>query len=53
MEHGIILDGSVITSVIAEWSLRAQLARLDVPFQDKVNVRWYLKIDRFAANKLD
>src|SRR5678810_101779 len=29
MEHGIILDGSVITSVIAERSLRAQLAGLD------------------------
>src|SRR6266545_292877 len=53
MEHGIILDGSVITSVIAERSLRAQLARLDIPFQDKVNVRWYLKVDRLAANEVD
>ena len=53
MEHWVILDGGVITSVIPEGSLRAQFVRLDIPFQDKINVRWYLQVDRLAANKLD
>jgi len=53
MEHGIILDGGVITGVIAERPFRAQFVGLDIPFQDKINIRWYLEVDRLAANEMD
>jgi hypothetical protein len=53
MEHGVILDGSVITGVVTERSFRAQLAGLDISLKNKVDVCWHIEIDRLAANQLD
>ena len=53
MKNRIIFDCGVITGVIAKGALRAHFTGLNVTFQDKIDIGWYIDVDRFAADELD
>ena len=53
VEHRVIFNRGVKTSVIAEGTLWTHLARLDVSFKNKVNIRRHLEIDCLTSNEFD
>ena len=53
MENWVIFDRGVKAGVIAKWAFRAHLTRLDITFQNKIDIRRDIDINRFAANELD
>ena len=53
MENRIIFDRGVKAGVIAKRALRPHLAGLNITFQNKIDVRRHIEIDRFAANEFD
>src|SRR5262249_34714803 len=53
MENGIVFDGSVKTRVITKRSFRMRLPRLNIAFQNEINVCRHIQLDRCAPNMLD
>jgi hypothetical protein len=53
MKDRIILDRGVEPGVIAERSFRPHLARLDVTFQDEIDIARNFQVDGFARHQLD
>ena len=53
MEDRVIIDRGVEAGVIAERSFRPHLARLDVAFEDEIDVGRDFEIDRLALHQLD
>jgi hypothetical protein len=53
MENRVIFDRGVKAGVIAKWALRPHLTGLNITFQNKIDVRRYIDIDRSTANEFD
>ena len=53
MEDRIIFDGSVETGVIAKRTFRPHFARLNVTFQNEIDIGRNFQIDGFALHQLD
>ena len=53
MKDRIILDRGVETGVIAERPFRPHLARLNVTFENEIDIGRHFEIDRFARDQLD
>ena len=53
MKDRIILDRSVKPGVIAERSFGPRLARLNITFENEIDIARHFQIDRFARHELD
>ena len=53
VEHRIIFHRGVITGVIAKRSLWFCLARLDITFQNKIDIGRHFQVNRLAPHHLD
>ena len=53
VEHRVVVGMRIEAGVIAERSLAAALARLDVAFEHDLGVRRHLEVDRDALDELD